>query len=332
LNLKGPNKIESMPHSQRKILLTRKLPTVVENRLRLSYDITLNTSDRAMSEAELSLAMLDFDALVSTVSDPLNAAVLQTDSHRVQLIANVGVGYSNIDTKIASSEGISVSNTPDVLTDATADIALLLILSVTRRAYAAEGKLRNGLWQGFSLVDGLGSSMQGKVIGIIGMGRIGQATARRAVFALGMKVIFYNRSAITDLDFEASRVDTIADLMRSADVVSVHVPGSGLSPTVTAAHIELLKPTAYLVNTARGDSIDQAALVRSLTEGRIAGAGLDVYIDEPNVPAELRALDNVTLLPHIGSATEEVRTAMGMIAADNLDAFFSNEPLPNKVV
>jgi lactate dehydrogenase-like 2-hydroxyacid dehydrogenase len=320
-----------MENTRPKVLVTRKLPAVVENRLRSTYEVRLNTTDQAMSKAELSVAMSNFDALVSTVSDPLDATVLQAGNRRVQLIANVGVGYSNIDTKTAGNEGIAVSNTPDVLTDATADIALLLILSATRRAYAAEVKLRAGRWEGFSLVDGLGRSMQGKVIGIIGMGRIGQATARRAVFALGMKVVFYNRSPISDLDFEATRLDTIDEVMESADVVSVHVPGSGSSPTVNADHIALLKPTSYLVNTARGDSIDQAALIAALTEGRIAGAGLDVYMDEPEVPNELRMLHNVTLLPHIGSATEEVRTAMGMVAADNLDAFFSNTSLPNKV-
>lgn len=319
-----------MQSTRLKILLTRSLPAEVEDRLRSTYAVTLNTTDQPLSKAELSAAMSNFDALVSTVSDPLDASVLQTANRRVKLIANVGVGYSNIDTNTAAEQGITVSNTPDVLTEATADIALLLILSVTRRAYAAERKLREGRWQGFSLVDGLGSSMQGKVIGIIGMGRIGQATARRALFALGMKVVFYNRSAISDLDFEATRLNTIDEVMASADVVSVHVPG-GVAPTVTAEHIALLKPTAYLINTARGDSIDQAALIAALTEGRISGAGLDVYLNEPNVPNELSLLDNVTLLPHIGSATQEVRTAMGMLAADNLDAFFANTPMPNKV-
>ena len=321
-----------MESTRPKVLVTRKLPALVEDRLRSTYEVSLNTTDQAMSKAELSAALSNFDALVSTVSDPLDAGVLKAATRRVQLIANVGVGYSNIDIKTAGDEGIAVSNTPDVLTDATADIALLLILSVTRRAFAAERKLRDGRWAGFSLIDGLGRSMQGKVIGIIGMGRIGRATARRAAFALGMKVVFFNRSPITDLDFEATRLDTIDEVMVAADVVSVHVPGSGSSPTVNAAHIALLKPTSYLVNTARGDSIDQAALIAALTEGRIAGAGLDVYLDEPKVPKALRILDNVTLLPHIGSATEEVRTAMGMVAADNLDAFFSDTALPNRVV
>ena len=310
-----------------RILLTRKLPAAVEDRLSLTYDSTLNYTDHPMSRAELSAAMSEFDALVSTVSDQLDASLLQVDKRRVQLIANVGVGYSNIDIKTAAEQSIAVSNTPDVLTDATADIALLLILSVTRRAYAAERKLREGQWEGFSLVDGLGSSMQGKILGIIGMGRIGQATARRAVFALGMKVVYYNRSTVADLDFQATRLETIDELMEVADVVSVHVPGSGQSPTVTTAHISLLKPSSFLINTARGDSIDQTALITALTDGRIAGAGLDVYMDEPEVPDELRRLDNVTLLPHIGSATKEVRTAMGMMAADNLDAFFFGHAL-----
>ena len=314
------------------VLLTRKLPAAVEARLCSTYEVQLNTTDKPMSKAELSAAMTEFDALVSTVSDPLDAPVLQSGNRRVRIIANVGVGYSNIDIDTARAEGIAVSNTPDVLTEATADIALLLILAATRRAYAAERKLRENRWDGFSLVDGLGSSVQGKVIGIIGMGRIGKATARRAAFGLGMKVVFYNRSPISDLDFEATRLDTIADVMASADVVSVHVPGCGTTPLVNADHIAMLKPTAYLINTARGDSIDEAALIAALTEGRIAGAGLDVYTQEPEVPDALRSLDNVTLLPHIGSATEEVRTAMGMVAADNLDAFFSGSALPCRVV
>jgi len=320
-----------MAETRPRVLVTRKLPAAVEARLSSTYDVHLNDADKPMSKAELAAAMLEFDALVSTVSDSLDAPVLRSRNRRVRIIANVGVGYSNIDIDAARDEGVAVSNTPDVLTDATADIALLLILAATRRAYAAERKLRERRWDGFSLVDGLGSSVQGKVIGIIGMGRIGRATARRAVFGLGMKVVYYNRSPIADLEFEARRLDTIDDVMASADVVSVHVPGGGSTPLVNAGHIAMLKPTAYLINTARGDSIDQAALIAALTEGRIAGAGLDVYTKEPEVPDALRTLENVTLLPHIGSATEEVRTAMGMVAADNLDAFFSGSDLPCRV-
>jgi len=225
-----------------------------------------------------------------------------------------------------------VSNTPNVLTDATADIAMLLILSATRQAYAAEQKLRTNNWSGFSIVEGLGMSIQGKVLGIIGMGRIGRATARRAALGFGMDVIYYNRSPVTNLNFEARKMDSIEAVMTDADVVSIHVPGGGSSPLVTAAHIAKMKPSAFLVNTARGDSIDQEALIKALENGNIAGAGLDVFTNEPDVPEDLRRMENVTLLPHIGSATLEVRTAMGMLAADNLDAFFAGRNLPNAVV
>ena len=315
-----------------RILVTRKLPDVVEARLAGSYDVQFNLSDTPMSDANLSAAMRSFDALVPTVSDRLDAEILGTSQSRVRMIANVGVGYSNIDVETARTQGIAVSNTPDVLTDATADIAMLLILAATRGAYAAERKLRDNRWRGFSIIEGLGSSIQGKVLGIIGMGRIGQATARRAALGFGMKVVFFNRSEPNDLGVEAERLDTIKDVMSAADVVSIHVPGGGAAPLVTAAHIAAMKPTAYLVNTARGDSVDQDALVRALAQGRIAGAGLDVFADEPAVPEELRRMTNVTLLPHIGSATQEVRTAMGMLAVDNLDAFFEGSALPNQVV
>jgi lactate dehydrogenase-like 2-hydroxyacid dehydrogenase len=248
------------------------------------------------------------------------------------MIANVGVGYSNIDTETAQGAGISVSNTPDVLTDATADIAILLILSATRRAYAAERDLRDGRWAGFSVVEGLGRGIQNKVLGIIGMGRIGRATAHRAALGFGMDVVFYNRSPVTDLGFDAKQLDSIDTVMAASDVVSVHVPGGGANPLITANHIAQMKPSAYLVNTARGDSIDQTALIDALVDGRIAGAGLDVFAHEPSVPDVLCEMENVTLLPHIGSATQEVRTAMGMLAADNLDAFFSGDVLPSRVV
>jgi len=315
-----------------KVLVTRKLPERVEARLSSSYDVSLNINDIAMSKAQLLAAMTEYDALVPTVSDRIDGEILQTADRRVRIIANFGVGFSNIDIETARSEGISVSNTPDVLTDATADIALLLILAATRRAHSAEKKLREGRWHEFSLIEGLGSSVQGKVLGIIGMGRIGQATARRAIAGLGMKVIFYNRSSVSGLEFEARQVASIDELVATADVVSIYAPDGGSSPLLNASHIAQLKPTAYLINTARGDCIDQAALIEALTHNRIAGAGLDVFTGEPQIPEELRKLENVTLLPHIGSATIETRTAMGMLAVDNLDAFFSGESLPCQVV
>lgn len=318
---------------QPKVLVTRRLPAAVEQRLSNTYDVTFSTSDEPLSPESLADAMAQFDAIVPTVSDQIDAAALRTPDRRVAMIANVGVGFSNIDTATAHDLGVTVSNTPDVLTEATADIALLLILASTRGTTAAEQRLREGRWEGFSLVDNLGTSVQGKVLGIVGMGRIGKATARKASLGLGMSVVFYNRSKVDDsgLDgFEATQLDSLAELMAVADVVSVHVPGGG-TPIVTAEHLTAMKPTAHLVNTARGNSVDQTALITALQEGQIAGAGLDVFVDEPHVPDALLALDNLTLLPHIGSATEEVRTAMGMLAVDNLDAFFTDQELPSPV-
>lgn len=314
-----------------RILTTRKLPGPVETRLSDSFTVRFNPSDSPLSVAELSDAMQKFDALIPTVSDRLDAKILQTPNRRVRIIANVGVGVSNIDLQAARDEGIVISNTPDVLTEATADIAMLLILSATRRAYAAERRLRAGQWSGFSIVDGLGVGLQGKVLGIVGMGRIGRATARRAALGFGMEVVFYNRSEVGEIDFDAQRLESIESVMRTADVVSIHVPGGGDQPLVTASHINLMKPTAHLINTARGDSLDEAALIDALVHGRIAGAGLDVFQHEPSVPDALRELETVTLLPHIGSATLEVRTAMGMLAVDNLDAFFAGRDLPSPV-
>lgn len=315
-----------------KILVLRKLTSAVEARLAANYEATFNPDDRPMTPAAIGRALCTYEALVPTVSDRITAEMLQAKGCKTRMIANVGVGYSNIDVEAAKATGIAVSNTPDVLTDATADTALLLILSVTRRAFAAEKMLRAGRWTGFSIVDGLGSSIQGKVLGIIGMGRIGQAVAHRAAVGFGMKIAYYNRSPVGNLGFPAERLDSIDAVMAVADVVSVHVPGGGDTPLVTAAHIARMKPSAYLINTARGDSLDQDALIAALAGQRIAGAGFDVFAKEPEVPEILRKMENVTLLPHIGSATEEVRTAMGHMAADNLDAFFAGRDLPCRVV
>ncbi|WP_323765821.1 D-glycerate dehydrogenase [Marinovum sp.] len=314
------------------LLVTRRLPAPVEERLEAAYDATFNRDDRPLSPEALAAALCSHDAVMPTVSDAITADMLRAGGRRARIIANVGVGVSNIDVDAAAQAGVAVSNTPDVLTDATADTALLLILAATRRAYAAEKRLRDGRWDGFSIVEGLGRSIQGKVLGIIGMGRIGRATAARAAAGFGMEIVYYNRSEIGDLPFAARRLESIGAVMAAADVVSIHVPGGGATPLVTAEHIARMKPDAYLVNTARGDSLDQAALIAALSEGRIAGAGLDVFAKEPEVPEALRAMENVTLLPHIGSATREVREAMGHLAADNIDAFFAGAALPSRVV
>jgi len=315
-----------------RVVVTRTLPQAVHDRLSALYDTELNVSDLPLTKVDLIRAFQSADAVVTTVSDRIDASVLNGPGIRARMIANVGVGFSNIDTQAAENASIVVSNTPDVLTEATADIALLLILASTRRAYAAEQLLRQGNWAGFSIVAGLGAGVQGKTLGIIGMGRIGQATARRAALGLGMKVVFYNRSTVQGLDFKAEQLTSIEDVMTRADVVSLHIPGGGAKPPIDRALLALMKPTAHLVNTARGDVIDEEALIDALETGQIAGAGLDVFAHEPTIPERLKALTNVTLLPHVGSATLEVRTAMGMLAADNLEAFFAGREMPSRVV
>ena len=287
-----------------RILVTRKLPGAVETRLAAYFDVQFNLADTPLSADDLAAAMNTYDAIVPTVSDRLDADILCTPNHRLRMIANIGVGVNNIDIETARSEGIAVSNTPDVLTDATADIAMLLILSATRRVYAAEKKLRSDRWAGFSLVEGLGTSIQDKTLGIIGMGRIGRATARRAALGFGMEIVYYNRSPVSDLGFKAQHYESIDAVMAAADVVSVHVPGGGDTPLVTATHIAAMKLSAHLINTARGDSIDQDALVEALREGRIAGAGLDVFNNEPRVPDVLRNMENVCLLYTSDAADE----------------------------
>jgi lactate dehydrogenase-like 2-hydroxyacid dehydrogenase len=240
---------------------------------------------------------------------------------------------NNIDLEAARAAGLVVSNTPGVLTDATADLALALILAVTRRMTETEALLRRGEWDGFRPTGFLGMGLQGKTLGVVGMGRIGEATARRAAFGFGMRIAYFNRSTVGPFDFAAEALPSVAAVMAAADVVSLHIPGGdGNRGLVSGELIAAMKPTAYLVNTARGDVVDEAALAAALAEGRIAGAGLDVYAEEPKVHAALLAAPNATLLPHVGSATLETRSAMGMLAVDNLEAHFAGRPYPSRVV
>ena len=231
---------------------------------------------------------------------------------------------NNIDLDAARAAAVVVTNTPGVLTDATADIAMALILAATRRMSETEAALRRGEWKLWAPTGWLGMGLQGKTLGIVGMGRIGQATARRAALGFGMRIVYFNRSAVGPFDFPAEPRGSIDDLLAAADVVSLHAPGGGGNRgMISAARLAAMRPGAYLVNTARGDLVDEAALADALASGRLAGAGLDVYAEEPRVPEALLRLPNVTLLPHIGSATVETRTAMGMLAVDNLIAHFA---------
>lgn len=315
-----------------KIIVTRKLPEAVEARLSAAFDVRLNTSDTPMSAGDLKAAIGAADGLLTTVTDKVDAEVLASPQP-AGIVANFAVGVNNIDLDAARAAGVVVTNTPGVLTDATADVALTLILNVTRRVAESAALLREGRWQGFSPTLLLGRSLQGKTLGIIGMGRIGQALARRCHFGLGMEVVYYNRSPVADPGVPARALDSIEAVMETSDVVSLHLPGGAENDKViSGARIGLMKQDAVLINTARGDVVDEDALTESLKTGRIGGAGLDVFYNEPVVTAGLMELPNVCLLPHIGSATLETRTAMGMLAVDNLVAHFGDGNYPARVV
>jgi len=317
-----------------RIIVTRKLPDSVEARLKSLFTVALNHSDKPFSRAKLTTAMARADGVLCTFGDKIDEDILAASGARkARIVANFGVGTNHIDLEAAEDLGVVVTNTPDVLTDATADLAMALILASTRRMYAHEARLRRGDWAGFDITSGLGCALRGKTLGVVGMGRIGTALAQRAHFGFGMKVVYFNRSKVLVPSIpEAEAAESIEALLAASDVVSLHVPGdAGNRHLISAARLALMKPNAHLVNTARGDVVDETALIEALQSGAIAGAGLDVFAQEPNVPEALRALDNVTLLPHIGSATLEARIAMGMRAVDNLVAFFAEKVPPHQV-
>jgi lactate dehydrogenase-like 2-hydroxyacid dehydrogenase len=319
-----------------RILLTRRWPEGVERHLAERYAVTLNEADVPLTTAQLTTAMTEYDALCPTVTDAITAAVIDAPGRRVQLIGNFGVGFNHIDIAAAQRAGVRVSNTPDVLTDATADLAILLLLMATRRAGEGERELRSGRWIGWRPTHLMGLGLAGRTLGLIGYGRIAQATARRAHQAFGMRIVYHSRRRVTpsiEAECDASYVEDIDALLAQSDVVSLHCPGGASTHhLLDARRLGLMKSTAVLINTARGTVIDEAALAAALASQRIAAAGLDVYEREPLVDAGLLALENVVLLPHMGSATLETRTAMGLRVAENLDAFFSGTPLRDPVV
>jgi lactate dehydrogenase-like 2-hydroxyacid dehydrogenase len=319
-----------------KILLTRRWTEEVERYLAERFDVTLNAGDVPMSAEQLRAAMRDHDALCPTVTDKLDDSVLSAADRRVQLIGNFGVGYNHIDVEAAKRLGIRVSNTPDVLTDTTAELAILLLLMATRRAGEGERELRAGKWTGWRPTHMMGQSLEGKVLGLIGFGRIAQATARKAHHAFGMRIAYNGRRRATaeiEQETGAEYIDSVDRLVATSDVVSLHCPGGASTfHLINAERLRLMKRSAVLINTARGPVVDEAALVAALSENRIAAAGLDVYEEEPRVHPGLLTLENAVLLPHLGSATLETRTAMGMRVAQNLEAFFAGVPLRDPVV
>lgn len=311
-----------------RLLITRPLPEPVMQAAAARFEVTARPSTLPLDAAELRAALRDHDLVLPTLGDMFDAQVFaDVPQPRARLLANFGVGYNHIDVAAARAAGIAVSNTPGAVTDATADIALTLILMAARRAGEGERLVRSGQWQGWHPTQMLGLHVSGKRVGIIGMGRIGQAIARRCHYGFGMEVVFHNRSAV-DPGLPARQLP-LAEVM-AADVVVVAVPGGPATHhLIGGAELALMPPHAIIVNIARGGIVDEAALIAALQAGRIAGAGLDVYEHEPEVPAALRALETVALLPHLGTAALEVRAAMGMMAVDNLIACAEGRPLPN---
>jgi len=318
------------------VVVTRRLPEPVHEALTGTFDARLNPDDRPLSTAELQAALRDADALLTTVTDKVTADVLSVEPRRARLVANFGVGFNNIDIEAAKARGVSVSNTPDVLTDATADLAMTLLLMTARRAGEGERHLRGGQWTGWRPTHMLGTHVTGKTLGLIGMGRIARAVAQRAHHGFGMKVIFHDPfppSPDIARSLGAEPRATLEDVLREADFVSLHCPATPETRhLMNQERFGLMRSDAFLINTARGDVVDEAALVQALDQKIIAGAGLDVFEKEPQVTQALVAMDNVVLLPHLGSATRETRVAMGMRAFENLQRFFSGQPLRDRVV
>ncbi len=314
-----------------KLLITRRLPDRVLDAARARFDVTLRDRTDVLSPEELRAALRDHDAVLPTLGDRFQADVFaDVPQPRAKILANFGVGYNHIDAEAAKGAGIAVTNTPGAVTDATADIALSLILMTARRLGEGERILRAGKWEGWGPVQMLGTHVTGKRLGVIGMGRIGKAIAKRCHYGFDMEVVFYNRSRVEDPGLPARQVD-MAEAM-AADFVVVAVPGGKATyHLIDAKVLGMMKRSGIFVNISRGDVVDETALIETLQAGRIAGAGLDVYEFEPKVPAALMGMENVTLLPHLGTACLEVREAMGMMAVANLTAWAEGKPLPNQV-
>lgn len=319
-----------------KILVTRRWPEAVERKLAEDFDLHLNTPDTPLGEEALRAAMRDYDAILPTVTDRLSAAVFAGGAVRTKILANYGVGFSHIDTEAARAAGVVVTNTPDVLSDCTADIAMTLLLSVARRAGEGERELRDGRWAGWRPTHLIGTKVTGATLGIVGFGRIGQAMAQRAHFGFGMRIVVQNRSRVAEetlARYGAVQVGSVDELLPLCNFVSLHCPGGAANRhLIDARRLGLMRKGAFLVNTARGEVVDETALAAALRAGTIAGAGLDVFDREPHVPDDLLCAPNTVLLPHLGSASRATREAMGFRAVENLTAFFEGRPPRDRVV
>jgi lactate dehydrogenase-like 2-hydroxyacid dehydrogenase len=315
------------------LLVSRRLPPMVEQRAAASYDARLNKDDVPYSADQLLALAESADGLLVCPGNTIDAGLIAKLSARVKIVATYSVGYDHIDVKAATARGLVVTNTPDVLTDATADAAILLMLAAARRAGEGERLVRAGAWDGWKPTQLLGTHITGKRLGILGMGRIGQAVARRAR-GFGMTIHYSDIRRLAPEQEQGAIFHADPDaLLGQVDVLSLHMPGGAETARfLNAARLAKLPKGAIVVNAARGTLVDDEALIAALKSGHIAAAGLDVYANEPKLHAGYRGLDNAFLLPHLGSATVETRNAMGYRALDNLDAFFAGRTPPDKVV
>ncbi len=323
--------------SKPKVLLTRQWPTEAEAKAKELFDVTLNEDDNKMSVEELQEAMKNYDVVCPTVSDfQINSEILNVEGRKCKALCNFGVGFNHIDLDAAKQNDLVVTNTPEVLTDCTADTAMTLMLMVARRAGEGERQVRNKEWTGWRPTHMMGTKVTGKTLGLIGMGRIARAMAHKAYHGFGMKIIFSDpyppkEDVVDSLNAEAR--DSVDEVLQEADFVSLHCPGGKETyHLINSERLALMKPAAFLINSARGDVIDLSALIKALNGGTIAGAGLDVFEGEPAVPDALLAMENVVLFPHLGSATIETRVEMGMRVIENIKAFFDGDEPRDRVV
>lgn len=323
------------PRPRLRVCVTRRLPEAVETRMKELFDVQLRDDDRRLTRDELVAMMRDADVLVPTVTDQIDANMLAQAGERLKLIANYGAGIDHVDVATARQRGILVSNTPDVVTEDTADMTLALILAVTRRIPEGLAEMQAGRWQGWSPTAHLGGRLGGRRLGILGMGRIGQAVARRAN-AFGMQVHYHNRKRLrpeVEEDLQATYWESLDQMIARMDIISINAPHTPSTfHLLNARRLKLLKPTAVVVNTSRGEVIDENALTRMLRAGEIAGAGLDVFEHGHEINPRLRELPNVVLLPHMGSATVEGRAEMGEKVLINIKTFADGHRPPDLVV
>ena len=324
-----------MPQSKPRVVVTRKLPDPIETRMMELFDVQLNLTTEAMSKADLIEAVKTADVLVPTVTDRIDAAILSQAAENLKLVANYGTGIDHIDLATARQRGITVTNTPDVLTEDTADMTMGLILAVSRRLTEGERRLRSGDWHGWAPTSMLGHRIYGKRLGIVGMGRIGQALARRAR-GFGLSIHYHNRHKLheeVEQELEATHWESLDQMLARMDVISVNCPHTPATyHLLSARRLKLLQGHAVIVNTSRGEVIDENALTRMLVAGEIGAAGLDVFEHEPAVNPKLVALDNVVLLPHMGSATFEGRIDMGEKVLINIKTFIDGHNPPDRVL